>query len=221
MSRRQIRRLSREAESGLAVRQAGRRSVRLATGLRRETRGATIVEFAMILPALCVLLLGIFELGYRSYAASIVQGALHEAARMATVGGVTMPQIDARVRMRLSNFANNATVTTQTTSYYDFAGVSKPEKITSDTAPFNTYNSTDCFEDANGNGVYDVDRGRTGMGNADDIVRYQISLTFNRIVPIGRFLGWSDTETITANTVLRNQPYAGRTVQTVVICPTP
>lgn len=184
-----------------------------------DTKAATIVEFAMILPALCVLLLGIFELGYRSYAASIVQGALHEAARMATVGGVTMTQIDNRVKQRLSNFATNSTVTTRTTSYYDFAGVGRPEKITSDTAPFGTYNATDCFEDANGNGSYDLDRGRSGQGNADDIVRYEVSMSFRRIVPIGGFLGWSDNETITANTVLRNQPYAGRAVQTVTICP--
>ena len=52
-------------------------------------RGATIVEFALVLPVLCVLLLGMLDLGYRSYVTSIVQGALHEAARMATVGGVT------------------------------------------------------------------------------------------------------------------------------------
>lgn len=183
-----------------------------------DARGATLVEFAMILPALCVLLLGIFELGYRSYAASIVQGALHEAARMATVGGVSMTTIDNHVKQRLSNFANNSTVTTQTTSYYDFAGVAMPEKITQDTAPLGSYNAGDCYEDANGNNAYDLDRGRGGMGNADDIVRYQITMTFPRIVPMGAFLGWSNTETITANTVLRNQPYAGRSISTVIRC---
>jgi Flp pilus assembly pilin Flp len=191
---------------------------RFAFRLARAEGGATIVEFAMILPALCVLLLGIFDLGYRSYAASVVQGALHEAARMATVGGVTMDEIDARVQTRLSNFATNATVETETTSYYDFAGVSMPEKITSDTAPTGEYNEGDCFEDANDNQTYDLDRGRGGMGGADDIVRYQVSITFPRIVPIGGFLGWSDTETITANTVLRNQPFAGRNISTVIIC---
>ena len=186
--------------------------------LARDEGGVTIVEFAMILPCLCVLLLGIFDLGYRSYAASVLQGALHEAARMATVGGVSMTQIDQRVRSRLSNFANQGTVTTSTQSYYDFSAVRMPEKITSDTVPIGQYNTGDCYEDANGNSTYDTDRGRSGMGSADDIVRYQVTLTFPRIVPIGRFLGWSDNETISANTVLRNQPYAGRSVSTVVLC---
>jgi Flp pilus assembly protein TadG len=187
----------------------------------RNEKGATLVEFAFILPALCVLLLGIFELGYRSYAASVIQGALHEAARMATVGGVTMNQIDARVRERLSNFSNHGTVTTQTSSYQDFSGVSSPERITSDTAPTGQFNNGDCFEDANGNSTYDLDRGRSGMGNSEDIVRYQVTFTYTRLFPIGSFIGWSNTETITSNTVLRNQPYAARSNPTVVICTTP
>ena len=186
--------------------------------IRTDSRGATIVEFAMILPALCVLLLGIFELGYRSYAASLIQGALHEAARMATVGGIPMTTIDAHVKQRLSNFATNSTVTTQTTSYYDFAGVSMPEKITQDTAPLGSYNAGDCYEDANGNSSYDLDRGRGGMGNADDIVRYQITMTYPRILPVASFLGWSNTETIVSNTVLRNQPFAARSISTVIRC---
>jgi Flp pilus assembly protein TadG len=184
-----------------------------------DQRGATLVEFAMVLPALCVLLLGIFELGYRSYVSSVLQGALHEAARMATVGGVSMTTIDTRVRTRLSNFSSTGTVTTSTTSYYDFSGVSMPEKITQDTAPLGSYNTGDCYEDANGNSSYDTDRGRSGMGGADDIVRYQVSITYPRIVPIWRFLSsWGTTETVTSNTVLRNQPYAGRSISNVVRC---
>lgn len=183
--------------------------------LARDARGATIVEFAMILPLLCVLLLGTLDLGYRSYAASVLQGALHEAARLATVGNVPLTQIDARVRTRLSNFATRSTVTTTTSSYYDFAGVRQPEKIVGDTVPLNTYNVGDCFEDANGNSGYDLDRGRGGTGGADDIVRYEVRMSFPRIVPLGRLMGWGSTQTITANTVLRNQPFAGRQISIV------
>jgi Flp pilus assembly protein TadG len=159
-----------------------------------------------------MLLLGLLDLGYRSYAASMVQGALHDAARMATVGNFTLTQIDNRVKARLANFATSSTVTTSTTSYYDFTGVSQPEKIVGDTAPLNSYNSGDCFEDANGNNSYNTDRGRDSTGGADDIVRYQVTISFPRIVPLGGFLGWGNTQTITQNTVLRNQPFAGRAI---------
>ena len=193
----------------------GRTLPRRLTG---DARGATLVEFALILPALCVLLLGLFDFGYRSYAASVLQGALHEAARMATVGGVSQSQIDARVRQRLSNFTQHGTVTITTSSYFDFAGVRMPERITSDTTPIGTYNTGDCYEDANNNSQFDLDRGRTGLGGADDIVRYEVTFTVPRIVPIHRFLGWSATETISGNTVLRNQPFAGRNTATVERC---
>jgi Flp pilus assembly protein TadG len=179
--------------------------------LRRDTRGVTIIEFAMVVPVLLLLLLGFFDLGYRSYASSVLQGALHDAARMATVGGYSMTQIDARVKTRLSNFATRSTVTTAASSYYDFAGVAQPEKIVGDTAPLNAYNAGDCFEDANGNNTYDADRGRGGTGNSDDIVRYTVTITFPRILPMGALMGWGNTQTLTSNTVLRNQPYAGRT----------
>lgn len=188
------------------------RRLHFSARLRRDARGATIVEFAVVLPVLSLLLLGLLDLGYRSYATSMVQGALHDASRMATVGSYTLAQIDTRVKARLSNFASRSTVTTSTTSYYDFAGVAQAEKIVGDTAPIGPYNSGDCFEDANGNNTYDIDRGRDSTGGADDIVRYQVTITYPRIVPLGGFMGWGNTQTITQNTVLRNQPFAGRTI---------
>lgn len=181
------------------------------TRIASDESGATLIEFALILPVLCVLLLGIFDLGYRSYASSVIQGALHEAARMATVGNVNMTQIDARVRQRLSNFAGSrATITIATESTYDFASVRRPEKLIIDTAPVGTYNQGDCWEEVTGNTSYDTNRGRNGQGGADDIVRYEVTMTYPRVVPIGRLIGWSENETIVASTVLRNQPFAGR-----------
>ena len=188
--------------------------------LGRDRSGVTIVEFAMILPALCVLLLGIFELGYRSYAASVVQGALHEAARLATVGGVPMEDINERVTNRLSNFADQGTVDIQTDSYFEYSGVGIPEEITSDTVPIGEYNEGDCWIDTNNSGEWEPDGGAAGTGNSEDVVRYQVSVTLEEIVPIASFLGWERFNTITANTVLRNQPFAGRTAPvTEPTCP--
>ncbi|MEC7161862.1 MAG: TadE/TadG family type IV pilus assembly protein, partial [Pseudomonadota bacterium] len=53
--------------------------------LGRDQRGATIVEFAVIAMPMCVLLMGGLELGYNSYVRSTLQGALHDAARVAAV----------------------------------------------------------------------------------------------------------------------------------------
>ena len=186
--------------------------------LRSDTRGATIVEFALVVPVLSVLLLGTLDLGYRSYVTSVVQGALHEAARMATVGGVSTATIETHVQNRLRDFSRNATIATTTRSYTEFSGVAVPETITQDTAPTGTYNSGDCFQDANGNGTYDLDRGRSGMGGAEDVVFFEVTMTYPHIVPVGRLLGWTNNVTVRQNTVLRNQPFAGRNTTVTVIC---
>lgn len=186
--------------------------------LARNQRGATIVEFALILPVMCMLLLGTLDLGYRSYVTSIIQGSLHEAARMATIGGVPTSTIEAHVRDRLRDFSGSATITTTTRSYADFNGVRTPETITQDTAPIGTFNTGDCFQDVNGNHTYDLDRGRGGLGGAEDVVFFEVTMSYPHIVPLGHFLGWNEDVTIVQNTLLRNQPYAGRSNTTTVVC---
>lgn len=194
-------------------------SRRLSLGrLRHDAGGATIVEFALILPVMCALMIGVVDLGYRSYVGSIVQGALHEAARMGTVGGVSTDTIAAHVRSRLREFSRDATITVSTRSYSDFTGVRVPETITQDTAPLGSYNTGDCYQDFNGNQQYDLDRGRTGMGGAEDVVYFEVRMVYPRIVPVGNIFGWSDTVTINQNTVLRNQPYAARNSGVTIRC---
>jgi Flp pilus assembly pilin Flp len=186
--------------------------------LARDERGATIVEFAIVAPVLCLTLLGFVELGYKSYVGSVVQGALHDAARSATVGDKTPAQIDDLVTTRLQAFSRGATITINKSSYTEFSDVKMPEKITQDTAPLGQYNSTDCYEDANGNGRYDTDRGKTGLGGSDDIVNYEIVMTFPPLVPLWKMIGGPTVETSRASTVLRNQPYAARTNNVVIRC---
>jgi Flp pilus assembly pilin Flp len=186
--------------------------------LRRDTKAATIVEFALILPVLCMMLLGTLDLGYRSYVSSVVQGTLHDAARMATVGGVTTAQIQTFVQNRLQAFSRNATITTTAHSYSDYSGVKVAETITNDTAPIGVYNQGDCFQDANGNGVWDSDRGRSGTGGSEDVVYFEVTMTYPHIVPVGRLFGWSPNITTTQNTELRNQPYAARNTTVAIVC---
>jgi Flp pilus assembly protein TadG len=186
--------------------------------LRRDTRAATIVEFALILPVLCMMLLGTLDLGYRSYVGSVVQGTLHDAARMATVGNVTTDQIQTFVQNRLQAFSRNATITTSARSYSDFSGVKVPETITQDTVPLGVYNAGDCFVDTNGNGSYDTDRGRSGTGASEDVVYFEVTMTYPHIMPVGELFGWSGNVTTTQNTVLRNQPFGSHTNSVNVIC---
>ena len=42
--------------------------------LRRDERGVTVVEFALLAPVLLVTLLGMFDMGYTMYAQTLLQG---------------------------------------------------------------------------------------------------------------------------------------------------
>ena len=44
--------------------------------LRRDTRGSTIVEFAIIAPSFMILLMGVFDLGQAVYLRAVMNGAM-------------------------------------------------------------------------------------------------------------------------------------------------
>ena len=188
---------------------------RWTTRLRQDERGAAMVEFAFVVVPLVVGILGIIDFGYRMYLGAVVEGTVHRAARMAAVGTITPAQVDTYINSQLAGFSKTATIAIVKKNYIDYSGVGKPEKITQDTAPFGAYNVGDCYEDANGNGAYDADGGRSGLGGSDDIVYYKVSATFRRLVPLTSFLGFSPTETVSSSTVLRNQPFASQILPTV------
>lgn len=184
--------------------------------LLRHERGAAVTEFALILPVFAVLLLGTFDLGYQVYLRSLVNGTVQKAARQAAVGSVSTANIDTYIKNQLKGILpasqrNSTTVVTITKkSYANFSNVNKAEKITSDTAPLGTYNSTDCYADANSNGVYDASGGKSGLGGADDIVYYEVVVSMPRLFPLHKFINVTATQTTTAIAMIRNQPYAAQ-----------
>ncbi len=183
-----------------------------------DRRGATVVEFALIaLPAIAIMG-GLFDLGYRQYVATQVQDALDRAARRVTIGtGTTAAQLTAMVGDSVKAISRDAVVVVVPTSYGKFQQVAKPEPITTDTPPLGQYNAGDCFRDINGNGVWDADGARAGTGGSDDVVLYTATVTYPEIIPMSRLMGWSPVTTLTATTMLKNQPYASQ-AEPVIQC---
>lgn len=180
--------------------------------LQRNRRGATLMEFGLIAGPLILTIMAICDLGYQSYLRSVARGVLERAARSASVGTLNGDQIDAYVKEQMSTIAAKNSEDPQIVkkSYYDFSRVNKPEKITEDTAPLGTYNVGDCYEDANNNNNYDTNSGSTGLGGADDIIYYEVTIRMPRLFPMAKILGWSETQSVTATTMLRNQPWANQ-----------
>ena len=184
--------------------------------LSQDERGATIVEFALIVPVLIGLLLSILEIGYQGYVTAVVQGALSKASRQVTVGNRTAADVVATIKSEVQLVVPARYVTVSTRRYYNFSNVGKPEKITSDTDPKGVYNPGDCFEDANINGVYDATPGDTGVGSADDIVYYTVNVVYPNLTPVGSLLSWGPTRGVAATTVIRNQPFTSRAEPTII-----
>lgn len=200
------------------------RGMRRLRRLGRDTRGVTLVEFAIIIGPLCVLLLGGLDLGYQSYLRSVLQGALNDVSRAGSMEapdfdctGDTMPD---RVRCALENrtnvIARGATYEIVTRNFYDFSGVGRSEKLITDHANNGVYDEGDCWEDLNGNGEFDRNAGREGLGGADDVVFYEVTVTMPRLFPMAGLLGASDEYNITARSAIRNQPYARQRVPATV-----
>ena len=197
--------------------------------LGRDQRGATIVEFAVIAMPMCVLLMGGLELGYNSYVRSTLQGALHDAARVAAVenpilatdGDTVEEQVANMIKETVAHVAPNAVVDVDQKSYFEVSSIGEPEKLMTDNNGNGKYDASDedCFEDANGNGTFDPDSGKSGTnGGADDVVLYTAKVSAPRILPLDRLVpGISEKVEYTLRAAVRNQPY-GQQPTAPVIC---
>lgn len=185
------------------------------TRLARAEEGATLTEFGLIAPVLCLLLIGSLEIGHRLYMHGVLEGAVQKAARdgsLETASGTSSDprdSIDARVLSQVRKLHNSANVTFNRRFYRTFTDASekKTEEFT-DTNGNGTCDADEPFEDVNNNGVWDRDGGDDiANAGARDAVVYTVTMNYPNMFPLHKFIGGSDTTTLSASTVLANQPY--------------
>lgn len=186
--------------------------------------GATILEFGLIAPALCVLLLGSLDVAHTLYMQSVLQGAVQKAARDGTLessaGLSATPRdtIDTLVRNQLGTLNHSATITITRRFYKTFskAAAAQAETFTDSAAPSpyrdNKCNNGEAYVDANNNGRFDRDGGDSieNAGARDNVV-YTVNVSYPRMFPLDKLVGGNGTTSLTATTVLSNQPYGDQT----------
>jgi Flp pilus assembly pilin Flp len=190
-----------------------RRRSALIARLRRSERGAALLEFALTAPVFLLLLMGIFDYSWQMYAQQVLQGAVDKAGRDSTLEKFAADQsaLDNVVAEQVKNVFSSAELTFTRKAYDSFSQVGTEERY-SDNKPKNgRYDFGECFDDFNGNGKWDADRGRGGNGGADDVVLYTASMKINRVLPVWVMLGQNQETTLSSSTVLRNQPFANGT----------
>ena len=209
------------------------RRVASPSAVLRDRRGATIVEFAIILPVMMMLIMGLGEMLYQEYIQAVLNGAVQKAGRDSGIqGGADQTgTIDASVIGMIGSVlpvptqncsGQNTTIATycSTRENYDTFTEVAPE-------PFNDTNGNgkcdagESYSDENGNQQWDADPGISGQGGANDVTLYSMVLTYPRFFPVAALLGFSNTATLTSSTLLKNQPYAAQTITTIVqrTCP--
>jgi len=82
------------------------------THARRRERGQELVEFALILPLLLLLMVGIFEFGYVVFAYNTLSNAVREGARYGSVHPADETEILVRAKRLTTGLNQNEAVWT-------------------------------------------------------------------------------------------------------------
>lgn len=189
--------------------------------LARDARGVTVIEFAFILPVLLVLVMGLSDMLFQSYAQAVLTGEVQKAGRDAGLEASDPAAIDAKVISRMTPLLKNLSNSCATgpvanpvwcakrLSYDNFTEIG-PEPFT-DTDGDGIRDPGECYTDVNGNKQWDAEPGSDGQGGASAVTYYTMQITFPRIFPVAALMGWSASKTIRASTILKNQPFATQT----------
>jgi Flp pilus assembly protein TadG len=187
--------------------------------LRQSRAGATIIEFAIVAPVLIVMLLGFFDTAHTLYMKAQLNGLLQKAARDSTLQDMSTAAgeatLDANITRQVKALAKNATVTPTRRFYrnYNDAAAKVPESW-NDTNGDKVCDNNESYTDTNGNGVWDADGGDGGStsstpgGGAQDRTIYTVKVSYPHLFPIWKFIGTSNTVSLSATAVLANQPYS-------------
>lgn len=182
----------------------------------RDRRGNAITEFGLLAPVMLALFMGLSDVLYQAYLQSVLNGAVQKAGRDSGIegGAGNTSTIDAKVQTSIRQLAQRASFNSSRKAYDSFTEVA-PEPFT-DTNGNGVRDTGECYTDQNANGTWDADPGTTGQGGAGAVTLYTMTVTYPRLFPIMAYFGVGSTQTISASTLLKNQPYSTQSTTTAV-----
>lgn len=189
-----------------------RRLLRRARLVRRDQRGATAVEFAIIGSVLIFLVAGIVEFSLVMVVTNSLEAATSISSRVGKTGFADTGQsredtILAEIEKRAGGLIDIDEVVITSEAYESFDQIGKPE-------PWNDANSDGVpddgeYTDINGNGQWDEDMGIEGFGGSDEVVVYTIQYDWEIITPLMReVIGGADgAVSLSTQWVVKNEPF--------------
>jgi len=182
----------------------------LAVNFIKNRNGAAAVEFALLSPTLLLLLIGGIEILMLMFVNISLEGGLRQAARYGVTGAETPAAREAQILDILDRhtygFVNMAEARVTTKIYESFTSIGAPEPHTDDLIANGQYDAGETYDDINGNGAWDDDQGRPGIGETNEIVLYRVEydwpfLTGYMASVIGEEL------TLGASMAVKNEPF--------------
>lgn len=176
-----------------------------------DRAGNAAVEFALVAPALLLLILGSFEIAITLLVGGSLEAALLASSRYGVTGfesgGVTREdRIRALITERTFGLVDLDRATIETLTYPSFADIGRPERFT-DSNRNGRHDAGEAYDDTNGNGRWDADMGRPGSGGACDIVLYVVTYETGAITSLLRSVMGPINHRATV--AARNEPYGG------------
>ena len=192
--------------------------------LVRDREGVTIANSTIVAPVMLTLIFGVLDLGHGLYMQSVLQGAVQSAGRDSGLEGASGSQaaIDEHVIdsvKAVMPFLDEDDIEISRSNYETFSEVGTPEDF-DDSNDNETYDDTECFTDRNGNAQWDSDVGMDGLGGADDVVHYEVTVTYSRFFPLWKLIGLPHRTQASAATIMRSQPFGQQASRSSVrMCP--
>jgi hypothetical protein len=177
--------------------------------------GGSALEFALVLPPFCLLLVGMFEVAALMFTQSTMEGGLREAARFGMTGQLVddpeerKEQILALIDDHTLNFVDmdEAIVTVSPHGSFGEAGDDAGPEPYTDANDNGAHDPTEDYTDLNGNAQWDEKR--DDAGQAAEIVEYLVEYDYAPMTGfMSNVLGGEDgTVHLKASIVLRNEPW--------------
>jgi hypothetical protein len=176
-----------------------------------DQSGIAALEFALIAPVFFIMMMGIIEFSLIMFTLATMESATNITSRLGKTGYTALgstreEQIVQNVKDKTAGLLDPNQIAIDSKSYSNFNNIGQPEPCISPP-------TTPCpgtpgvhFSDVNGNGTWDADMGKAGLGGAGDVVVYTVSYPWTVQTPfVNQVIG--SIFTITVRSVVRNEPF--------------
>lgn len=177
----------------------------------RARDGAAATEFALVAPILALTMVGVVEVGAAMFVGALMEGAVREGSRYGITGQGGAGRLQA-IRDIIEDTTigmvdiSVADITTKT--YNRFEDIGSAEPYTDDNPANGVWDVGEAYADVNGNGEWDDDQGKEGVGDPGEIVLYEITYDAPLLTGmITSHFGYGGIINLTSTIAVRNEPY--------------